>query len=106
MEGEPVDVFYDGERGERLASARVLTANAHGTGCTFSAALAAELAKGAALGEAVRRAKEFVTTALRAGYRLGAGPGTGNPMAWLTSEKHGPGRNLHGEGGRGEDPTT
>ena len=83
LEDQAVDVFYDGERTCTLASPRVATANAHGTGCTFASALAAELAKGAPLAVAVRTAKEFVTIALQGGYSLGAGPGTGNPMAWL-----------------------
>ena len=80
---EAVDVFYDGKEVRTLSSPRVATANAHGTGCTFASALAAELAKGASLLAAVRTAKKFVTAALRGGYRLGAGPGTGDPMAWL-----------------------
>jgi len=83
LEGEAVDLLYDGERSHRFSSPRVTGKHAHGTGCTFASALAAELAKGAELLAAVRTAKEFVTIALRGGYRLGAGPGTGNPMAWL-----------------------
>ncbi len=90
LEGDAVDVFYDGERCHRLASPRLATANVHGTGCTFSAALSAALAKGVELAEAVKLAKRFVTTALAAGYRLGAGPGTGNPMAWLKRKDDGP----------------
>ena len=95
LEGEAVDVFFDGERSERLTSPRVPTADTHGTGCTFSAALTAELAKGTSLGEAVRRAKEFVTAALLGGYRLGAGPGTVDPMAGLVWGSAPPGRDAH-----------
>lgn len=83
LSGDAVDVLYDGRRMHRLVSTRVATTNAHGTGCTFASALAAELAKGSGLLAAVRTAKRFVTVALKAGYRLGAGPGTGDPMAWL-----------------------
>ena len=67
LEDQAVDVFYDGDRTCTLASPRVATANAHGTGCTFASALAAELAKGACLVAAVRTAKEFVTIALQGG---------------------------------------
>jgi hydroxymethylpyrimidine/phosphomethylpyrimidine kinase len=83
LSGDAVDVLYDGRRMHRLVSARLATVNVHGTGCTFASALAAELAKGCGVLSAVRTAKRFVTVALKAGYRLGAGPGTGNPMAWL-----------------------
>jgi len=86
LSGEAVDVLYDGRRMHRLVSARLATANAHGTGCTFASALAAELAKGSGLLAAARTAKRFITVALKAGYRLGAGPGTGNPIAWLTGK--------------------
>jgi hydroxymethylpyrimidine/phosphomethylpyrimidine kinase len=55
----------------------VETANNHGSGCTFSSAIAVRLALGDAVPEAVRAAKNYVTVALRGGreWRLGAGPG-------------------------------
>lgn len=61
----------------RLALARVATPNTHGTGCTLSAAVAAYLACGASLEEAVRAAKRYVHAALEAGAgaKIGAGPG-------------------------------
>jgi len=83
LAGDAVDVFFDGNTCRRFGSPRVCVPRAHGTGCTFASAVAAELAKGADLVAAVRTAKEFVTVALSAGYRLGAGPGTGDPTAWL-----------------------
>ncbi len=60
-----------------LDGSRVQTANTHGTGCTLSSAIAAGLACGLALAEAVRRAKEYLTGALQRGaaYRLGSGHG-------------------------------
>ncbi|NMD42630.1 MAG: bifunctional hydroxymethylpyrimidine kinase/phosphomethylpyrimidine kinase [Firmicutes bacterium] len=60
-----------------LDGSRVQTANTHGTGCTLSSAIAAGLARGLALAEAVRRAKEYLTGALQRGaaYRLGSGHG-------------------------------
>ena len=45
----------------------------HGAGCTFSAAITAELAKGAAVEDAVAQAKDFVTRAITAGFRIGQG---------------------------------
>jgi hydroxymethylpyrimidine/phosphomethylpyrimidine kinase len=61
----------------RLALARVDTANTHGTGCTFSAAIAAEMARGAALADAVASAKCFVHEALKAGANMAIGHGSG-----------------------------
>jgi hydroxymethylpyrimidine/phosphomethylpyrimidine kinase len=76
LEGdEAVDVFYDGERLEELAAPRIATRNTHGTGCTFSAAIAARLALGAEPLEAVRGAKEYLTEAIRRSYSVGRGHG-------------------------------
>jgi hydroxymethylpyrimidine/phosphomethylpyrimidine kinase len=60
-----------------LQGERVPTRNNHGTGCTLSSAIAAFLARGEALEPAVRRAKDYITAAIRAGadYRLGHGHG-------------------------------
>jgi hydroxymethylpyrimidine/phosphomethylpyrimidine kinase len=79
LEGDAVDVFFDGERMEEMSVPRIATANTHGTGCTFAAAIAARLGRGEALPDAVRGAKEFVTAAIRASYRIGAGPGPVDP---------------------------
>ena len=56
---------------------RIDTPHTHGTGCTLSAAIAALLAQGVALREAVARAKAFVWQALEAGRALGVGHGNG-----------------------------
>lgn len=69
------DVWFDGARMETLAVEPVETPNTHGTGCTLSAAIAARLALGTAPLEAVRLAKEYVTSALR--YPLAVGHGNG-----------------------------
>ncbi len=58
-----------------LRSPRVETSNAHGTGCTLSSAIACELAVGADVVEAVRRAKSYLTDCLRSGLDLGADSG-------------------------------
>jgi hydroxymethylpyrimidine/phosphomethylpyrimidine kinase len=68
-----IDLFFDGRSFTELPSARFPGDGAHGTGCAFSAAIAAHLARGEALDQAVRLAKRFVTSALRNRIVLGAG---------------------------------
>lgn len=70
-----VDVFFDGDRLEVLSTETVNTPNTHGTGCTLSAAIAANLALGIEPFDAVQRAKHFVTQALHASLSLGKGQG-------------------------------
>ena len=72
---DPVDVFYDGERLVELREERIETPHTHGTGCTFSAAIAAHLARGLALAEAVAEAKRYITGAIRHAQGLGHGHG-------------------------------
>jgi hydroxymethylpyrimidine/phosphomethylpyrimidine kinase len=74
---EAVDILVDGEGELRLTAPRVATENTHGTGCTLSSAVAAELAKGASLREAVTRAKAYVTAALQRADELRIGKGRG-----------------------------
>lgn len=74
---EAVDVLATREGIETFRAARIDTRHTHGTGCTLSAAITAELAKGAAMRDAVARAKAFVTEALAAGCDLGVGHGCG-----------------------------
>ncbi|MDQ1909877.1 bifunctional hydroxymethylpyrimidine kinase/phosphomethylpyrimidine kinase [Paenibacillus sp. GD4] len=79
-DGAPTDVLYDGERFELLTAERYETRHTHGTGCTFSAAITSELAKGKPLLEAVHTAKRFITLAIR--YELGIGAGHGPTNHW------------------------
>jgi hydroxymethylpyrimidine/phosphomethylpyrimidine kinase len=72
-----VDLLLDGEGEMRLEAPRVPTKNDHGTGCTLSSAIAAELAKGASLREAAAAAKAYVTAAIAAADELGIGKGRG-----------------------------
>lgn len=78
-EDELVDVFYNAETDEviELRSKRIQTRNTHGTGCTFSSAIAAFLAHGLSLNDAVRKAKEYMTKAITIGaeYEIGKGHG-------------------------------
>lgn len=65
-----VDVLYDGEHIELLESEKIDTTFTHGAGCTFSAAITAEIAKGAPVREAILFAKDFITQAIRHSFRL------------------------------------
>ena len=75
LEGPAVDVFFDGQRFHYFAEERIETKSLHGTGCTFASAIAAELAKGAEVIEAVHRAKAYITTAIRLAEPVGHGFG-------------------------------
>ena len=71
--GPAVDLFFDGKKFRALHAPRIRTKNTHGTGCTFSAAIAAYLAKGETSARAVSLAKQYITGAIRAGFVVGAG---------------------------------
>lgn len=75
LAGDAVDVLFDGERVVEVPGPRVDTPNTHGTGCTFSAAICARLARGEPLLDAVRGAKEYLTEGLRRSYAVGRGRG-------------------------------
>jgi hydroxymethylpyrimidine/phosphomethylpyrimidine kinase len=72
---DAVDLLYDGQSFVELRSPRLDTRNGHGTGCTFAAALAANLALGKSLRESAASAKQYVSGALRAGFPIGRGHG-------------------------------
>lgn len=74
---ESVDVFVDPSTHLRLPARRLLTNNTHGSGCTLSAAIAAGLAKGVAIADAVTAGKAYVTAAIAAADRLSIGSGRG-----------------------------
>lgn len=74
-EAEAVDVLYDGERFEEFRAPRIDTPHTHGTGCTYASAIAANLARGFPLVEAVRRAKRYVTEAIQQALPIGHGHG-------------------------------
>lgn len=71
--GPAADLFYDGKKFRIFTAARVATRNTHGTGCTFSAAIAANLAKGKKLEQAVAHAKIYMTRAIRKSFAIGGG---------------------------------
>ena len=71
--GPATDLFYDGKKFRSFSAARVRTKNTHGTGCTFSAAITANLAKGEKLEQAVSHAKTYMTRAIRKSFMIGSG---------------------------------
>jgi hydroxymethylpyrimidine/phosphomethylpyrimidine kinase len=76
---EAIDVLYDGSGITLLRGPRFDTEDTHGTGCALSAAIAARLAHGDEVIDAVLFAKEFISGAIRHGLRLGKGYGPVNP---------------------------
>jgi hydroxymethylpyrimidine/phosphomethylpyrimidine kinase len=84
--GAAVDVVFDGSRFERLEASRIETPHTHGTGCVFSAAITAGLARGAEAPRAIHDAKAFITQAIAKALEVGSGHGPANPMhAWKPS---------------------
>ena len=79
LEGqESQDLYYDGKFFEIFSSERIDTHNTHGTGCTFASAIAAGLAKGFSMLDAVFAAKEYVTMAIKNNHDIGSGHGPVN----------------------------
>ena len=74
---DTIDLLHDGDRMIELPGHRIETANTHGTGCTLSAALAALLPQVEDVPEAARRAKAYLTEAIRHAERLSVGSGHG-----------------------------
>ena len=69
------DLFYDGQAFQELPAERITTTSTHGTGCTFASAIAAGLAQGLPLYDAVVQAKQYVTEAIRRAFPVGHGRG-------------------------------
>lgn len=75
---EAHDILFDGSTIHRFNAERIFTSATHGTGCSFASAIASFLAQGEPLVEAVRRAKQFITTAIRLARPMGKGHGPVN----------------------------
>ncbi len=73
--GDATDILFDSHGFTRFSAPRLLTKHTHGTGCSYASAIAARLAQGEPLPQAVARAKEFVTAAIRLARPLGKGHG-------------------------------
>ncbi len=83
---EAIDLLYHNGEFKTFSAPRLNTKTTHGTGCSFSAAIAAELAKKSDIEKAVEKAKKVVTLGIRFGLKVGKGYGPVNPMAYLYRE--------------------
>jgi hydroxymethylpyrimidine/phosphomethylpyrimidine kinase len=75
LTGAAIDVFFDGEDFRLISGTRINTSNTHGTGCTYSSAVAAYLARGCQVYAAVEKAKEYINGAIENALELGHGVG-------------------------------
>ena len=75
LKGDATDLLWNGREFTRFTAARIDSTNTHGTGCTLSAAITAGLARGQALGDAIRSAKAYVSRAIREGFAAWRGVG-------------------------------
>jgi hydroxymethylpyrimidine/phosphomethylpyrimidine kinase len=73
LAGDAVDILYDGKQFHAFSAARIAHGETHGTGCTYSAAIATLLAKGQNIAEAVKGAKAYMTEAIRYAWSTGTG---------------------------------
>ena len=80
------DLFFDGHQMTWIEGERLATTNTHGTGCVLSSAIAAHLARGAALEDAARAGKAFVTGAIRHALAIGRGIGPVDPL-WESPDR-------------------
>ncbi|MFH1076095.1 MAG: bifunctional hydroxymethylpyrimidine kinase/phosphomethylpyrimidine kinase, partial [Pseudomonadota bacterium] len=86
-QGAALDILYDGRDFYSFEKKRINTQNTHGTGCTYSAAIATLLAQGHNLIDAVAKAKDFIHSAIQHSFPLGKGCGTTNPAALYLQEQ-------------------
>ncbi|MEZ4702589.1 MAG: bifunctional hydroxymethylpyrimidine kinase/phosphomethylpyrimidine kinase [Rhodothermales bacterium] len=82
-EAEAIDILYDGHAFTSFSVPRIDTPHTHGTGCTYASAIAALLARGFSVQDAVERAKRYVTEAIRHGLPIGQGHGPTNHFYFL-----------------------
>ncbi|HEY5561485.1 MAG TPA: bifunctional hydroxymethylpyrimidine kinase/phosphomethylpyrimidine kinase [Clostridiaceae bacterium] len=78
LEGKAIDILFDGIKATYIESERIDTKNTHGTGCTLSSAIAANLALGYSTVESVQKAKEYITMAIEHSLDIGKGVGPTN----------------------------
>lgn len=83
LEDEATDLYLTADETHWFPASKIDTPNTHGTGCTFSAAIAAGLAAGLSPFQAVERAKRFITDAIAHAPKLGRGHGPTNHLVWL-----------------------
>lgn len=75
LDGDPNDLYYDGKQFHLFRGKRIDTKNVHGTGCTLSSAIAANLAKGQSMLTAIENAKDYITGAIAESLDIGHGHG-------------------------------
>lgn len=75
LEGEAIDILYDGTNFTYYNSPRINTKNTHGTGCTLSSAIASNLGKELSINKAIEEAKKYITTAIENSFSIGKGVG-------------------------------
>lgn len=78
LNGDAIDILYDGTKYFTYTRSRINSSNTHGTGCTLSSAIAAYMARGSSLDEAVAKAKNYITEAIKDGLNIGRGHGPTN----------------------------
>jgi hydroxymethylpyrimidine/phosphomethylpyrimidine kinase len=83
LPGPAKDILFDGREYCEFTAKRIDTKNTHGTGCTYSAAIATGLAQGKALYEAVREAKAYISEVILYAWQIGQGHGPTNHAAPL-----------------------
>lgn len=86
LKDDATDLLYDGVEFTYFRQEKINTKNTHGTGCTLSSAIAANLAKGMTMKEAVSLGKEYITQAIENSFELGKGPGPTNHFYKLYSK--------------------
>ncbi len=75
MDGEALDILYDGQKFNHYTSHRINTKNTHGTGCTLSSAIASNLGKGFSVTDSIEKAKNYITLAIQNSFPIGKGVG-------------------------------
>jgi len=83
LSGAAVDLFFDGASFQKITGPRIRIRNTHGTGCTFSAAIAVFWGQGLTLSNAIGKAKEFITKAIAGAQPVGHGSLPTDPYAWF-----------------------
>lgn len=78
LENDATDILFDGKTMFKFSGKKINTKNTHGTGCTISSAIAANLANGMKVEEAIKNAKEYITTAIEHSLEIGKGVGPTN----------------------------
>ena len=78
LDGEAIDVLFNGEEFHYFTSERIHTKNTHGTGCTLSSTITANLARGLSMEEAINEAKRYITVAIKHSLDIGKGVGPTN----------------------------